>query len=200
MNIGVTGGYGSGKSSISRVLAGYLGADLLNSDEICRQLLLPGGAAFCELEEIFGKRFICADGELDRDGLRQAAFSDSSVKKGLEGILHPLVRQHVAETASSCLKGEKHLVVEVPLLFEVGWQDDFNTTLLVRCSHATAVKRSVLRDNIQKEEAERVIALQMAMAEKERLAHCIVDNDGTFVSSVQQVAWFAARIRGSGSN
>ncbi len=200
MNIGVTGGYGSGKSSISRVLAGYLGAELINSDEICRQLLLPGGAAFHKLEEMFGKRFMSAGGELDRDLLRQATFSDSTVKKGLESILHPLVRHHVADTATACIKREKYLVVEVPLLFEVGWQVDFDTTLLVRCSQATAVKRSVLRDNIQKEEAERIIGLQMAMAEKERLTHFIVDNDGTFVSSVQQVSWFAATIRGSGSN
>lgn len=200
MNIAVTGGYGSGKSSISRVLAGYLGAELINSDEICRQLLLPGGAAYDGLQELFGKRFIGDDGALDRVLLRRVTFTDSDVKKGLEGVLHPLVRQYVADTAAICLKTENHLVAEVPLLFEVGWEDDFDTTLLVRCSQTTAVRRSVVRDNIQKEEAERIIGQQMKMRDKEQLAHFIVDNDGTFVSSVQQVAWFVAGIKGSGPN
>jgi dephospho-CoA kinase len=191
LNIGVTGGYGSGKSSVSRLLACYLNARLVNTDDLCRKLLEPGQKGYLQLQKIFGNRFFSVDGVLDRSLLRQTTFGDIEVKEKLEYILHPLVREELVRNVVSCQEGGVHLVVEVPLLFEVGWQADFDISVLVRIDNTTSVQRAVKRDKITAVEAERVIALQMPMVQKEALADHIIDNSGTFASTAQQAAWFA---------
>ena len=195
MNIAVTGGYGSGKSCVSRLLAKYLNGQLVNTDELCRVLLEPGREGLLSLLRTFDKRFLTTDGGLDRGLLRQAAFEDTEVKTKLEDILHPLVRGEVKRSVEVCQKAGVHLVVEVPLLFDVSWQDDFDISVLVRIDNKTSVERAVRRDNITVAEAERIIALQMPMSQKELLADRIIDNSGTFASTAQQVAWLATLLR-----
>lgn len=191
MNIGVTGGYGSGKSSVSRLLAKYLHAELTDADVLCRSLLEPNEEGTRQLREVFGDRFFIEDGSLDRNLLRQETFKDSSVKEELEKILHPLVRRTIADQTNLCRLYHSFLVVEVPLLFEVGWQDDFDITVLVRVAPDTAIKRSVKRDNIREEEAMRIIGLQLPMSYKEPRVDYIIDNSDTFVSTAQQTAWLS---------
>ena len=195
MNIAVTGGYGSGKSSVSRLLAKDLNGQLVNTDELCRFLLEPGREGLLCLVKTFGKRFLTTDGGLDRGLLRQVVFRDSEVKTKLEDILHPLVRGEVKRNAEVCQKAGVHLVVEVPLLFEVSWQDDFDISVLVRIDNKTSAERAAKRDNITVADAERIIALQMPMTQKELLADHIIDNSGTFASTAQQVARLATLMR-----
>lgn len=191
MNIGITGGYGSGKSSVSRLLAVYLQAELTDADAICRTLLEPGQDGSRQFKQVFGNRFFCDDGSIDRTLLRQETFKNPEVKEKLEKILHPLVRGTIEDQARDCSVHQSYLVVEVPLLFEVGWQDNFDVTVLVRVPPETAITRSVKRDNISKEEARRIIELQLPMSYKESRVDYIIDNSDTFVSTSQQTAWLS---------
>lgn len=191
VKIAVTGSYGSGKSCVSRILSSCLGGTLCNTDSLCRELMEPGQQGFVGLQKEFGGRFISKDGQLDRLLLREAAFTDTAIKTGLESILHPLVRNSVGELAEESDGCSLFLVVEVPLLFEVGWQEDFDVTVLVRVDKATSVQRAVTRDCIDKEEAIRIIDLQLPIACKEPLSDYIIDNGSTFVSTAQQTAWLA---------
>jgi dephospho-CoA kinase len=191
VNIGITGGYGSGKSSVSRLLAKYLQAELTDADVICRTLLEPDQEGNRQLQNEFGNRFFCDDGSIDRNLLRQETFKVPEVKEKLENILHPLVRGTIADQAQVCRVQHSYLVVEVPLLFEVGWQEDFDVTVLVRVPPEIAISRSVKRDNITEEEAKRIIGLQLPMSYKESRVDYIIDNSDTFVSTAQQTAWLS---------
>ncbi|MFT5698870.1 MAG: dephospho-CoA kinase [Desulforhopalus sp.] len=191
MNIAITGGYGSGKSCVSRLLTSYLSATFTNTDLLCRILLEPDEDGFIQLQKVFGDKFISCSGTLDRALLRHAAFTDSTVKEQLEKILHPLVRDRVRDQIIVCKEQDRFLVVEVPLLFEVGWQDDFDITVLVRVDSQTSIQRAVKRDAIEIEEAERIIGMQLPMSCKEPLVDYIIDNNDTFTSTVQQTAWLA---------
>ncbi len=196
MNIAVTGGLGSGKSTVSKILARTIAADHLDSDLLCRQQLQPGRQGFAKFREVFDGRFLHADGSLDRPGLRQAVFTDSRVKQQLEMILHPLVRQEVAaHYAENCRAGE-NLVVEVPLLFESGWQDDFAVWVVVYVSEELCLRRVAARDGLSSEEIHRVIAAQIPISKKLAAAHFVVDNSGTFVSTVEQIAWLGKKLKG----
>lgn len=191
MIIGLTGGYGSGKSSVSRLLARYLGADLTDADILCRMLLEPDQEGLRLLKKKFGDRFFLDDGSLDRKYLRQETFKNPEIKESLERILHPLVRKAIGSQADVSRLQHVPLVVEVPLLFEVGWQDDFDVTVLVRVPEKTAVRRAVKRDHISEEEAKRIIGLQLPMSCKEPRVDYIIDNTDTFVSTAQQTAWLS---------
>lgn len=191
MNIGLTGGYGSGKSSVSRLLATYLDAELIDADVLCRTLLEPDQEGTRLFRKVFGDTFFSQDGSIDRNFLRQETFNNPAVKEELENILHPLVRSTIGDKARLSRTQHSFLVVEVPLLFEVGWDDDFDITVLVRVPPDIAITRSVKRDNISAEEATRIIGLQLPMSYKEPRVDYIIDNSDTFVSTAQQTAWLS---------
>jgi dephospho-CoA kinase len=191
VKIAITGGYGSGKSSVSRLITMYLGATLFDADGICKELLQPGEEGYTKLINEFGARFISREGYVDRALLRDVTFTDETIKARLEGILHPLVRKRLHLQGIEAADHSSFLVAEVPLLYEVGWQGDFDTTVLVRVDYETSVSRVTSRDNIQREEASRIIDLQLPMTCKEPLADYIIDNGSTFVSTAQQTAWLA---------
>lgn len=189
MKIAVTGGYGSGKSSVTRLLSGYLGCTPVDTDQICRDLLQPGEKGTIGLEKEFGNRFLTGAGTVDRKLLREATFAEKEVKEKLEAILHPLVRESVAGLDKNRKNTSIFSVVEVPLLYEVGWHEDFDVAVLVRVGEETSIERTMERDSIHREEAVRIIALQLPMTCKEGLADYIIDNGSTFVSTAQQVGW-----------
>ena len=195
MNIAITGCYGSGKSCVSRLLADYMGATLIDTDIICKELLEPGKDGYLGLIEEFGSRFIAPGGSIDRSLLRGATFSEIKVKEKLEAILHPLVRDRVRLLGKGTTCNSSFFVTEVPLLFEVGWQDDFDITVLVRVNSKTSIVRTVIRDGIEEEEAKRIIDLQLPMTCKEPLVDYIIDNGSTFVSTAQQTAWLATSLK-----
>ena len=189
MNIAVTGGLGSGKSTASKILAVAMAADHLDTDQLCRQQMLPGSQGYAGFLQVFGDRYLLADGSLNRQLLRKAVFADSGVKKKLEMILHPLVRRQVAEHYKQCCSTRKNLVVEVPLLFEVGWQYDFAVSVVVYVPEELCCSRVAIRDGLTSEEILRVNSSQLPLSEKVKLADFIIDNGGTFVSTVQQIVW-----------
>lgn len=194
MIIAVTGNLGTGKSTVSKLLASALGAERLDTDQICRQLLQPGQEGFSAFIRSFGKKFMQEDGDIDRQRLRQAVFADDQIKKVLEDILHPIVKCQVEQQIKECNASAVDLVVEVPLLYEVGWQEYFDLCVVVSLPPHLSVNRVQERDLMNVVEIDKVLASQMVLSQKVALADDIIDNSGTFVSTFQQVSWLARKI------
>jgi dephospho-CoA kinase len=194
LNIAVTGSLGTGKSTVSKILAVTLGTEIIDSDELCRRQLLPGAEGFDAFRRSFGKKFIQGDNTIDRRLLRQAVFEDEKLRAQLEKILHPLVQREVASCSKACSSRGKILVVEVPLLFEVGWQDDFDTNVVVYVPEKTCIQRVMARNGLAIEEIRQILKSQMSVDKKRDCADFIIDNSGTFVSTVQQVAWLSKKL------
>lgn len=197
MKIAVTGGLGSGKSTVSRILAANPPAELIDTDQLCRRQMLPGEQGYAEFYRIFGQKFIQLDGIIDRQLLRQAVFEDDTIRKQLENILHPLVSVEIAKRGEACLTEGRMLIVEVPLLYEVGWQDAFDACVVVYVPEKLCMERVMARDEISAEQIRQILHAQFPIKKKLDYADFIVDNSGTFVSTVQQIAWVAKKLRGN---
>ena len=155
--IGLTGGIGSGKTTVAGRLEA-LGASVVDTDEISRSLTGPAGEAIAQVREAFGERFVGPDGALDRAAMRELVFEDPAARSRLEAILHPAIRG-AAERALAAARGD-YVVVVVPLLFETGgFLDRVARTLVVDCSEALQVGRVAARSGL---EAGRVRAIMAA--------------------------------------
>jgi len=173
--IGLTGGIGSGKSTVAALLA-QQGATIIDTDAIARQLAQPGGAAIPLIRATFGDEFIDTAGGMDRDRMRTLAFADPQAKRRLEAILHPLIAietERQAEQSSSPVK-----VFDVPLLVESGrWRGKVDRVLVVDCSEATQVQRVLQRAGWSPEAVHAVIAHQASREARRACADAIIAND-----------------------
>ena len=167
LRLGLTGGIGSGKSTVAAMLA-RLGAAVVDADAISRSLTLAGGAAMPAIAQAFGPRFVAADGALDRDAMRQLVFSDPGARAGLEAIIHPLVAQHTERcTAEALNTGAPCVVFDVPLLVESGrWRPRLDAVLVVDCSEATQISRVMQRSGWSQEAVEKVLASQASRVQR----------------------------------
>ena len=187
MNIAVTGGIGSGKSSVSKILADRLGCDLISADAICRDLLEPGTACLQELQTVIPKSCFSNGGNLDRAALREAIFSDKRLRQQVDGIIHPRVRKEIRRLCNQ-KGGPGHvIVIEIPLLFETGWQADFDCTLLVYADNETCVRRIMERDQVDELAARSAVAAQMDIEDKVPLADLLIDNSSSLVETVDHL-------------
>ena len=177
LRIGLTGGIGSGKSTVGKLLA-QLGATLIDTDLIARQLTLPGGAAIAALTAEFGSALIAPDGALDRARMRELVFGDASAKKHLEAILHPLIGIETERQAADA-QGAPALVFDVPLLVESGrWRAKVDKVLVVDCNEATQIARVVERSGWTPDAARAVIASQASRERRRASADAVIFNDG----------------------
>jgi dephospho-CoA kinase len=175
MHIGLTGGIGSGKSTVAAVLA-HLGADVIDTDAIARELTQPGGAAIDAVAREFGRDYIDAAGALDRARMRTLAFADASARRRLEAILHPLIG---AETTRRAAATNGHVVFDVPLLVESGrWRSRVDKVLVVDCSASVQAERVATRPGWTREAALAVIAQQAPRALRRASADAVIHNDG----------------------
>jgi dephospho-CoA kinase len=190
--IAITGGIGSGKSSVASYLCEVGRARCLDLDIICRDLVVPGAAGWLAVRDTFGDRYFYSDQTLNRPLVRQILFDDDNFRRQLEGIMHPLAR----EVMFACLENEPEpgsglvpgrVVVEVPLLFEAGWQDDFAHVVVVYADKRTCVQRLGNRDGLIESEAEKAYAVQQNMMEKALLADHVIDNSGFWWETCLQV-------------
>lgn len=178
LRIGLTGGIGSGKSTVARILVDC-GAILVDADAISRQLTAPGGAAISELASQFGPQVITAEGAMDRGRMRQLAFSDPAIKQQLEAIIHPLVsqeslRQSLAAVAAGCAC----IVFDVPLLVESGrWRQQLDRVLVVDCTQATQIARVMARNAWPREVVEKIMAGQASRAQRLAAADICICNE-----------------------
>ena len=177
LRVGLTGGIGSGKSTVGQLLAA-VGAALIDTDLIARQLTLPGGAAIDSIARTFGPQLIAADGALDRARMRDLVFGDAGAKQQLEAILHPLIGLETERQAAAA-QGAPALVFDVPLLVESGrWRAKVDKVLVVDCSEATQVERVVRRSGWTREAVQAVIASQASRSQRRASADAVIFNDG----------------------
>lgn len=195
MKIGITGTICSGKSHVARLLGRLLCVDVLDSDMICRELLEKEKQGWLGLTEKWGEYFLTASREVDRPKLRKAIFDDDKVRQELERILHPLVRQEIKEIAEQKSESGDNLLVEVPLLFEVGWQCDFDRTVLVYASQGVCLERVMARDGVSRIDGEKILASQMNVRQKIPLADSVIDNSGCWSRTVVQIYHLSAVLR-----
>ena len=174
LRIGLTGGIGSGKSTVAGLLV-QRGATLIDSDSIARSLTSPGGAAMAAICARFGDDVISADGSLDREHMRDLAFADPALRAALEAILHPLIGERTQELAAAAPGA---IVFDVPLLVETGrWRRTVDRVLVVDCSEATQLDRVMRRSGWDADAVRRVTAAQAPRARRLAAADAWIHND-----------------------
>jgi dephospho-CoA kinase len=179
LRIGLTGGIGSGKSTVAGIAVG-LGAALVDTDAIARRLTAAGGAAMPALIGAFGAAIAAADGSLSREAMREQAFADPAAKSRLESILHPLIgAEALAEAEHAATTGSPAIVFDVPLLAESShWRARVDRILVVDCDTSTQIARVAQRPGWTPDAAARVIAAQATRSARRAIADAVIHNDG----------------------
>lgn len=186
MRIGLTGGIGSGKSTVAQALVSLGGFRLVDTDAISRALTQAGGAAMPRIAQHFGARFVAADGALDRPAMRALAFQDPSARQALEAILHPLIGEETERQALLSDPGQR-VVFDVPLLVESGrWRQKLQRVLVVDCEETTQVHRVMQRSGLDEAQVRAIIAQQATRAQRRAAADAVVYNEGLSLSQLHQ--------------
>jgi len=185
--VGLTGGIGSGKSTVAALFAEH-GAGIVDTDAIAHSLTQAGGEAIAAIRAAFGNDYLTEDGALDRAKMRGLIFSDAAAKQRLEQILHPLIREH-AKAQLQQLQDKPYVLVVVPLLPESpAFRQLVQRVLVVDCNENIQVARVVGRSRMTEAEARAIIARQTPRADRLRLADDIIHNDVGLDSLAGQVA------------
>ncbi|MEW6243289.1 MAG: dephospho-CoA kinase [Bacillota bacterium] len=185
--IGLTGGIASGKSTVSKMLAS-LGAYVIDADELAKDAIAPGTAGFAELVRAFGDHILTPHGDVDRKRLASIAFADPDKLSLLNRIVHPRVVAMVSELIRAAReRGEKVVVVDVPLLIEAGLTHMVDTVWLVWVDSDTQIRRLLERDRYSMKEATLRLSAQMPLDEKKKYADVVIDNSGTREDTEKQV-------------
>ncbi|MHB1060383.1 MAG: dephospho-CoA kinase [Thiobacillus sp.] len=172
--VGLTGGIGSGKSTVADCFAA-LGVPVIDTDVIARALTAPGGAALEAIRAAFGATVMQADGTLNRAVLRRRVFADSAARHQLEAILHPRIRQGVAQKLATLTA--PYALIVIPLLVETGdYRDVLNRVLVVDCPEAVQIARVMARSGLAHGEIKAILAAQAGRAERLAVADDIIVN------------------------
>lgn len=175
--IGLTGGIASGKSSVAEIWA-ELGAVIVDSDVLAREVVEPGTGGLAEVVDRFGDRVLAADGTLDRAALGQIVFGDPAARADLEAIIHPLVRLRAAEQEAAA-PPESLVVQVIPLLVETGQEGSFDQVAVVDLDPELQVARLRQRNGLSEEQARARVEAQAGREERLAKATLVIDNDGT---------------------
>ena len=186
--IGLTGGIGSGKSTVAARFAA-LGAHVYDADEIARHAFDPGGVCYARAIEAFGKEVVGSDGEIDRKRLAQIVFQDDVKRLALNAIIHPYVINELFARAARDLDGTqgKIAVFEVPLLFESGLDQSMEKTVLVVSDEENRIRRVMRRSGMTREQVLARMRAQMPEEEKRRRADYILENNDSEEELIRRV-------------
>ena len=186
VRLGLTGGIGSGKSTVAGMLAAR-GAAIIDADAISRATTAPGGSAMPAIQSEFGPDFVAADASLDRERMRQLVFQDPGARQRLEAIVHPLVALETERQAQAAVaKGHRWLVFDVPLLAESKrWQGRCDKVLVIDCSAATQIQRVMARSGLSAGEVQRIIDAQTSREKRLAIADWVILNDGLDLVALQ---------------
>lgn len=179
LRLGLTGGIGSGKSTVAQMLVAG-GATLIDADAVSRGLTAAGGLAMPAIAAAFGADVVQPDGALDRDRMRAQVFADASARARLEAIVHPLVQQETTRAANAAqAAGAPIVVFDIPLLTESGhWRTRLDRVLVVDCSTETQIARVMARNGLPRAQVEAIIAAQASRPHRLAIADAVVFNDG----------------------
>lgn len=187
--IGLTGGIGSGKSTVAKMLV-ECGAVLIDADAISRQLMEPGQAVLAETVRTFGEGILTPTGELDRAALASLVFADESARARLNAIVHPAVRAEAARQREVAVQklGEGTVIVEdIPLLAETGQAADFDAVIVVEAQHGERLRRLVEVRGMSEADACACIAAQASDEQRRAIATWVIDNSGSLERTAAQV-------------
>jgi dephospho-CoA kinase len=183
--VGLTGGIGSGKTTVADML-GARGATVIDTDQIAHALTTPGGLAIPDIRAQFGDAFLTEEGAMDRAKMRAYVFAEPSAKARLESILHPLIRIETERAAESA--NGLYIVFAVPLLVESGsWKQRVSRVLVVDCSEETQVRRVTSRSGLPESQIKAIMAAQATRKERLDAADDVIDNDGDVTALIPQV-------------
>jgi dephospho-CoA kinase len=194
MIVGLTGGIGSGKSAVADHFAD-LGVPVVDTDAIAHELTGPGGPAIGAIRTAFGETVIAADGRLDRAAMRQLAFSDAEVRKRLESILHPLIRDDSERRCQAALNGgAPYVVLVVPLLVESGnYRERVDRVLAVDCDDEVRLARVMARSGLTRAEVTAIMAAQADREARLSAADDVIDNSGNLAELAERVGQLHTR-------
>lgn len=182
---GLTGGYGTGKSTVARIFRS-LGAHVIDSDRLAHQALKPGTPTYDAIRDHFGgKNILGKKGLIDRRKLAQIVFKHPGKRKTLEAIVHPYVFAEIQRLAK---KKSGVLMLEVPLLFETNFNEKMDANIVARASEKTQAARLMKRDRVTPAEVRARVKVQMPLAKKCALADFVINNDGSIRETKKQVA------------
>ena len=184
-SVGLTGGIGSGKSTVADLFA-TLGAAVIDTDVIAHQLTAANGAAIEAIKSTFGAAFITESGAMNRARMREAVFADPATKKRLEAIIHPLIR---AETERAAAQADgPYIVFVVPLLVESGfWQQRVSRVLLIDCPEDIQIRRVMQRNTLTEQQVRAIMATQVPRADRLAAADDVIVNDSDTAALLPQV-------------
>ena len=191
--LGLTGGIGSGKSTVAAMLA-RRGAAIIDADAISRSLTQPRGAAMPAIAQTFGAQFVAGDGSLDRDAMRQLVFDQPQARAQLEAIIHPLVIRETATRAQAAAQaGVSCIAFDVPLLVESGrWRQQVDAVMVVDCAADVQIERVMQRNGWSREAVLKVLAQQASRARRLAAADACIYNQGMSLEELDMVvgqAW-----------
>lgn len=191
MNIGLTGGIATGKSTVARMLVAR-GAALVDADRIAREIVEPGQASLVRIAERFGANVIREDGTLDRRRLGSIVFADAEERKALEAITHPAIRELMREriAALEAERPDRLVVADIPLLYESGLQHLYEGIMVAYVPREIQRIRLIERDGMTPEEADKRIGAQMDIEKKRQLADYVIDNSRTIADTEAQLDRF----------
>ena len=189
-SIGLTGGIGSGKSTVGEAFAAQ-GVAVIDTDTIAHAMTAPGGPAIAAIRAAFGDDFIGSDGAMDRVRMRDHVFKLPAERARLEGLLHPLIRLETARQAGAATS--PYVILMIPLLVEAArrdpaWRERFDRVAVVDCSEATQIARVMARNGFTEEAVRRILAAQATRAERLAAADDVIDNDGAPAAIAPRVA------------
>jgi len=197
MRVGLTGGVASGKSTVAALLR-ELGAVVVDSDVLAREVVEPGTPGLAAVVEAFGQQVLTADGKLDRPALGAVVFGDEAARRRLEAILHPLIRARAAELEAAAPEGTV-VVHDIPLLVETGQAGRFDAVLVVDVPVETQVRRMVHDRGMGREDALARVAAQADREQRLAAATHVVDNTGTREDLRDRVTEVLAELVSAGS-
>jgi len=188
IKLALTGGIGSGKS-VAGASFEKLGIPVIDSDAIAHQITAPNGAAIPQIQTLFGSDYLTAEGALDRAKMRTLVFNDPQALKQLEAITHPLIRELSEAVALKAIESNPpYIIFMIPLLFESpGWQNRFHKIIVVDCSIDLQIKRVTLRNQLQQELIEKIIATQTPRPMRLQYADYVIENNDTLEALEEQV-------------
>lgn len=186
--VGLTGGIATGKSTVSKMLQ-ELGIPVIDADEVYWKLSQKGNRVWTAIWQTFGEKYFLPDGELDREALGNLIFSNHKSREKLNQITHPIVKDEMMNILQK-IKNEQDpvlVVMDVPLLFEAGWDQWMDEVWVVVVPEEIQIERLMKRDNLTKEEAMLRIRSQMSIQEKKSMAHRVIDNSGSINDTRKQL-------------
>ncbi len=192
LRVALTGGIASGKSTVADMFAG-LGATIIDTDVVAREVVAAGEPALDAIRHEFGDHIFDADGALDRAAMRRIIFADDDARERLEAILHPLIRERTEALAASA--GGDYQIIVVPLLVESPLKDFVDRIVVVDCDENAQIRRLMARDAESEGQARRILAAQSSREQRLDIADDIVSNNGELTATLAQVEKLHRRYR-----